>query len=171
MDPDTCGFEVKTDEDVYKEYQLEITVSKVNQKIVVDDIIAAGKSAGMVSENAGDLADALVKTYDGSKVFVNYADYKKAKLESGQSDPNTSFSYAWKKSSYSYDELIKTTKDENGKEVPEISKSALESSFVSTGVSISPVNAGVYRLEVSLKDVDGKNYAEPAYVYFVISVC
>lgn len=168
MDPDTCGFEVKTGEDVYKEYQLELTVSEVNQKIVVDDIISAGKSAGMVSENAGDLTDALVKTYDGSRIFVNYADYKKAKLESGQSDRNTSFGYSWERSDYSYDDLLKTKKDETGKDVPVVTKSELESSFEAAGVSISPVNAGIYRLRVTLKDVDGKNYAETAYVYFVI---
>lgn len=176
MNPDTCGFTVKTGDDVYEAYQLKIDVVAAGSKIVTDDI-----TAGKTSEKLNVL-DVFSKTYDGDKIFANHADYKKAKLDSGDADPNRDFIYTWRESTYSYndsdfyDTLMETAKDDEDKDkkdadgnvIYEVAKEDIEASFTESVSGISPVNAGLYRLEITYKDPKAEKFAEPEYLYFVI---
>lgn len=162
MNPDTCGFKVKTGEDVYEAYQLKIDVVKAGSKIVTDDI-----TAGKTSEKLNVL-DVFAKTYDGQKIFEDHAGYKKAKLDAGDADSNRDFTYTWQESSLDYDDLTSTYKDEeDGKDKFTYTEEEIEGSF-SDRYIISPVNAGVYRLKITYEDPKAEKFAEPAYVYFVI---
>lgn len=167
MNPDTCGFKVRTGSDVYEQHELKIEVKEANQKINVEAIRDAAVKGGMNPESFGVLQDAYTKTYDGAKAFINYADYKKAKLESGSSDSNRDFEYSWRKSDYSCDDLTETVKVDDKEEFA-VSEEELKGSFNNPAEAVSPANAGVYRLEIKYKDPSGKSFAEPAYVYFVI---
>lgn len=158
MDPNTCGFKVVSSDD-----QLKLTVEKAGSTIKTDDI----KADGMASEKVNVL-DALVKTYDGQKIFLNYADFKKAKLESGSADANRDFRYTWAKSRYTYDDLTEKQKTEDGKEEFVLTEEEVKDSFYYGASGLNLVDAGVYRLEVTYTDPEGKNFAEPAYVYFII---
>lgn len=178
MNPDTCGFKVKTGDDVYEAYQLKIDVVAAGSKIVTDDI-----TAGKTSEKLNVL-DVFGKTYDGDKIFENNAAYKKAKLDSGDSDSLRDFTYIWKKSTYSYnipskyltiyDYLKDTVKDADGNEIKDSDGNVV---YVADDVMNSfnwsvygnPVDAGLYRLEITYKDPKSEKFAEPAYLYFVIA--
>lgn len=171
MDPSTCGFKVKTDSNILEANTVEIKVTEKDKAIDVTQIEkAASDKAKMTQETVGVLEGAYTKTYDGKKIFDLYADYKKAKLEKGDSDPVKDFSYQWQKSSYTCGNLLgthKETVDGQEKDVPDVSKEALDNSWSST-FGISPVNAGVYRLRITYRSSRVQGYAEPAYVYFVI---
>lgn len=159
MDPETCGFKVKTGADVYEKYQQELKVEKAAGTINVDDI-----ATDTYEEVRG--LKLFTKEYDGQRIFSNHSDYKKAKL--GDADSSRDFVYTWKKSRLSYEDLKETYKDADNKDVFEYSEEAIENSFNTTLSVISPTDAGFYRLEVTYKDPAGKTFAEPAYVYFVI---
>ncbi len=160
MNPDTCGFKVKTGTDVYKEYQLKVDVKEAGSEIDTSDI-----TKDMTSEKVNVL-ETFTKVYDDQKIFENFADFKKAKLKSGSADSLKDFGYSWQKSSYSY-EALKETEKVDGKDEFVVKEDDIKNSFGSMR-GISPVNAGVYRLAVTYTDPKGENFAEPAYVYFVI---
>lgn len=160
MNPDTCGFKVKTGVDVYKEYQLKVDVKQAGSEIDTSDI-----TKDMTQEKVNVL-DTFTKVYDGQKIFENFADFKKAKLKSGSADSIKDFEYKWEESSYSYEEL-KETEKVDGKDELVVKEDDIKDSFSSVS-GISPVDAGVYRLTVTYKDPKGENFAQPAYVYFVI---
>lgn len=177
IDADTCGFKVKTGDDVYEAYQLKIDVVAAGSKIVTDDI-----TAGKTTEKLNVL-DVFAKTYDGQNIFENHAAYKKAKLDSGDADSIRDFTYTWRESTYSYDDpdfydtLMETEKDEEGKDkkdadgnvIYEVKKEDIEASFDESVSGIIPVNAGLYRLEITYKDPKAEKFAEPVYLYFVIT--
>lgn len=160
MDPDSCGFKVKTDADTNKANQLKLDVS--GELSIID--VSGIKKDGMGSEKVNGI-DMFTKTYDGEKIFLNHTDYKQAKL--GSADSNRDFTYYWRKSSLSFEQMTGTHK-EGDTEVPNYSKEEIEDSFTYSATGINLVNAGVYRLEVNYNDPKGETFAEPAYVYFVI---
>lgn len=160
MDPDSCGFKVKTDADTNKANQLKLDVG--GELSIID--VSGIKKDGMGSEKVNGI-DMFTKTYDGEKIFLNHTDYKQAKL--GSADSNRDFTYYWRKSSLSFEQMTGTHK-EGDTEVPNYSKEEIEDSFRGSVSGINLVNAGVYRLEVNYNDPNGETFAEPAYVYFVI---
>ncbi|MCM1266876.1 MAG: hypothetical protein NC302_03150 [Bacteroidales bacterium] len=156
MDPDTCGFKVVTDADVNKQHQVEITVAAKGSMIVTDEITKKITESGMSSEKVKGL-DFFTKTYDGQRIFLNHADYKKAQLKSGETTEalaGTDLTYGWYESWYSYDEL--TAADSS------VTAEELKSNWRGPYGMISPVDAGVYRLRIT------NSMAEPADLYFVI---
>ncbi|MBD5503213.1 MAG: hypothetical protein HDR09_05520 [Lachnospiraceae bacterium] len=173
MDPITCGFKVMTDQDTLEAEvnTVSITVVAKDKAIDVTEIEkAATDKAKMTKEIVGVLEDAYTKIYDNSRIFDLYADYKKAKLTSGSSDPVKDFGYQWEKSSYTYEDLLgthKETVDGQETDVPDVSKEDLNDSW-SSDSGISPIDAGVYRLVITYRSSRVKGYAEPEYVYFVI---
>ncbi len=160
MDPDSCGFKVKTDADTNKANQLKLDVS--GELSIID--VSGIKKDGMGFEKVNGI-DMFTKTYDGEKIFLNHTDYKQAKLSSA--DSNRDFTYYWRKSSLSFEQMTGTHK-EGDTEVLDYSKEKIEDSFTGSVSGINLVNAGVYRLEVNYNDPKGETFAEPAYVYFVI---
>ncbi|MDE6944448.1 MAG: hypothetical protein K2P66_08480, partial [Lachnospiraceae bacterium] len=139
-----------------------------NKAIDVTEIEkAATDKAKMSRENVGALEGAFVKTYDGARIFELHADYKKAKLVSGASDPNNDFTYVWQQSGYSYAEL-QETHQEDGKDVPNISKDDLENGRWNKRSFTSPLNAGIYRLHIAYDNSRVNGFADPVDVYFVI---
>lgn len=171
MDPATCGFRVKTDTDTLEAEvnTIKFEVVKKDKEIDVTEIVKAATDAKMTKETVGVLEDAYTKTYDGSNIFDLYADYMKAKLKSGTSDPIKDFGYQWQELSYyTYEDLLRTHKetvDGQEKDVPDVSIEELDWEDIDP---ISPVNAGVYRLRITYRSSRVKGYAEPEYVYFVI---
>lgn len=163
MNPDTCGYKVKTGSDIYEKYEEKLDVKAANKKIVADDI----KANGMEPKDVGALKGAFAKVFDGNKIFLNHSDYKKAKLDSGSADANNDFSYTWRKSTYSYDEMEETQKVD-GKEELVVSEKELKDSFTVGVNGVSLKDAGIYRLEITYTDPKGKDFAEPVYVYFII---
>ena len=170
MDPATCGFKVKTDQSTLEAEAntCKLTVAAKNKAIDVTEIEkAAADKAKMSLENVGALEGAFTKTYDGARIFELHADYKKAKLVSGASDPNNDFTYRWQMSEYSYAQL-QGTHQEDGKDVPNVSKDDLENGRWSLQSFTSPVNAGIYRLHITYDNSRVNGFADPADVYFVI---
>ena len=174
MDPATCGFRVKTDPDT-----LEAEVNTIKIEVVAKDKTidvteiekAATDKAKMTKETIGVLEDVCTKTYDGILIFNLYADYKKAKLVSGTSDPINDFDYQWQKSNYTYADLLgthKETVDGQETDVADVTKEELEGGTWSNFYGLSPVNAGIYRLHITYHNSRSKGYAEPEDVYFVI---
>ena len=174
MDPITCGFKVMTDQDTLEAEvnTVSITVVAKDKAIDVTEIEkAATDKAKMTKEIVGVLEDAYTKTYDGILIFNLYADYKKAKLVSGTSDPINDFNYQWQKSNYTYADLLgthKETVDGQETDVPDVTKEELEGGTWSNFYGLSPVNAGIYRLHITYHNSRSKGYAEPEDVYFVI---
>lgn len=169
MDPKTCGFKVKTDDDTLDKNTCTLTVGKKDKTIDVSEIEeAAGENAKQ--ESVGALENAFVKTYDGERIFGLYADYKKAKLISGESDPVDDFTYAWSESEFSYEDLLE--KDPDNKGVWAVSREALDEGdwyeryYEEYGVS--PLDAGVYRLRITCKNSRKKGFEAPVDIYFVI---
>lgn len=170
MDPATCGFKVRTDQSTLEAEAntCKITVAAKNKAIDVTEIEkAATDKAKMSLENVGALEGAFAKTYDGARIFELHADYKKAKLVSGASDPNNDFTYVWQQSEYSYADL-QGTHQEDGKDVPDVSKEDLENGRWNKQSFTSPVNAGIYRLHITYDNSRVNGFADPVDVYFVI---
>lgn len=165
MDPKTCGFRVKTDDDTLDKNTCALTVVKKDKTIDVSEIEkAAGEKTKQ--ESVGALENAFVKTYDGEMIFSLYAEYKKAKLISGESDPVADFTYEWSESEYSYEDLLR--KDPGSKDAWAISKEALEAGSWNKVYKAIPLEAGVYRLRVAYKDSSKKGFTAPVDIYFVI---
>lgn len=170
MDPATCGFKVKTDQSTLEAEAntCKLTVAAKNKAIDVTEIEkAAADKAKMSLENVGALEGAFTKTYDGARIFELHADYKKAKLVSGASDPNNDFTYEWQQSGYSSADL-QETHQEDGKDVPDVSKEDLENGRWNKRSFTSPLNAGIYRLHITYDNSRVNGFADPVDVYFVI---
>lgn len=171
MDPDTCGFKVKTDPETLEAYFCTLSVDEKNKTIDVSAIEDAAKNKGkMTQEKVGALDGAYTKIYDGAAIFDLHADYKKAKLASGTSDPIKNFKYEWYKSNYSAEALLEEVEnpdEPNGAKVPAVSKEDLETSW-NRASFVSPYNAGVYRLRVAYKNSRTQGFADPVDIYFVI---
>ena len=170
MDPATCGFKVRTDQSTLEAEAntCKLTVAAKNKAIDVTEIEkAATDKAKMSLENVGALEGAFTKTYDGARIFELHADYKKAKLVSGASDPNNDFTYVWQQSGYSYADL-QGTHQEDGKDVPDVSKEDLENGRWNKRSFTSPLDAGIYRLHITYDNSRVNGFADPVDVYFVI---
>lgn len=170
MDPATCGFKVKTDQSTLEAEAntCKLTVAARNKAIDVTEIEKAATDKAKLSlENVGALEGAFMKTYDGARIFELHADYKKAKLVSGASDPNNDFTYEWQQSGYSYADL-QETHQEDGKDVPDVSKEDLENGRWNKRSFTSPLNAGIYRLHITYDNSRVNGFADPVDVYFVI---
>lgn len=171
MDPNTCGFKVKDDPETLEANFCTLTVDEKNKAIDVSAIEDAAKAKGkMTQEKVGALDGAFTKIYDGAAIFDLYADYKLAKLKSGDSDPIKNFTYTWERSQYSAEDLLEGVEnpdDPNGEKKP-VSKEDLETGSWNPVHSVSPSNAGVYRLRVAYKNSRKQGYADPVDIYFVI---
>ena len=153
---------VKADQETLEKYTVKFDVKNVNAVIDPSAVVAG-------FEQNPDFHDAAVKTYDGVKLFVNRADYKKAQLKLNNtvvSDVlSTDLTYKWYSSSY---KTIMDTKVYNSETGIFEEVKNFENSFRARNDLISPVDAGIYKLEISYKDKEGRYFAEPVAVYFVI---
>lgn len=161
-DSTTDNYVVKADQETLEQHTAEFDVKNVNAEIDPSAIVA-----GFTEKNA-DFHDAAVKTYDGARLFTNRADYKKAQLKaSGAAVPgvaSTDLTYRWYSSSY---RTVMDTKVLNSDGVY-VETDRFEDSFYVRNDLISPINAGIYKLVITYQDKEGKYFAEPAEVYFVI---
>lgn len=157
------NYSVNTDQDTLEKYVVKFEVKNVNA-VIDTDAIAAGL------DRYADFHEAAGKTYDGLRLFTNRSDYKKAQLKTKDTNASvsgvssTDLTYRWYSSSY---KTVMDTKvrDENGKFRE---SDYFESSFTPRYDLISPVNAGIYKLVITYQDKEGRYFAEPAEVYFVI---
>ncbi len=160
-DSTTNNYVVKADQETLKQYTASFEIKNMNAEIDPSAIIDG------FTTNA-DFHKAAVRTYDGTRLFANRADYKKAQLKSGGTSvpgvASTDLTYKWYRSSY---QTIMDTKVSNIDGAFE-EVSDFGNSFYVRNDLISPVNAGIYKLVISYQDKEGKYFAEPVEVYFVI---
>ncbi len=160
-DSTTNNYVVKVDQETLKKYTASFEVKNMNAEIDASAIIDG------FTTNA-DFHKAAVRTYDGTRLFANRADYKKAQLKSGGTAvsgvASTDLTYKWYSSRY---QTIMDTKVSNIDGVFEEVSDFGDSFYVRNDL-ISPVNAGIYKLVISYQDKEGKYFAEPVEVYFVI---
>lgn len=160
-DSTTSNYTVRVDQDTLEQHTVSFDVKNMNAEIDTNAIIDG------FTTNA-DFHNAAVKTYDGARLFPNRADYKKAQLKSNgmavSGVSNTDLTYRWYSSSY---RTVMDTKVLNDEGVFEETEN-FGNSFNIRNDLISPTAAGIYKLVISYQDKEGKYFAKPAEVYFVI---
>lgn len=157
------SYAVKTDGETLAKYAAVLNVAE-GDKAEIDetDIIS-----GFETKKLGQI-DASAKIYDGSGLFANRSNYKKAKLKDGKSsNAITDYVYTWYWNSMytTVEEATETTTD--GTTTTVVLKENFENYF-RTQSFISPTDAGIYKLQIAYKDPAGKVVAAPKSVYFVI---
>lgn len=159
-DSTDTSYRVKDDGETLRKYVAAITLA-AGELAVID----TSKIGASITEKTEVLYNALTKTYDGDKIFVNRADYKKAELKDGKTSNKDNYVYTWYESAYDTVEDATET-DADGKLVTKADFN--DSSRWLARTFISPSDAGIYKLHIEYTDPAGKVKAEPADVYFVI---
>lgn len=117
---------------------------------------------GMQEESISAEDKIYSKVYDGTQLYKDRADYKKAVLKDENGKALTSEAdsliYTW------YTAEIQEETDEEGKV---IKKPVLEDECI-TYYDTTPVNSGLYALQVSYADAEHEYVAEPVCLYFRI---
>ena len=143
-------------------YAVDVTEPTITKNVVDISVIEAATLT--IDVSAYD-SDAKEKVYDGKAFYEKRADYKKAKIEGGKADD---LSYNW------YEGHTEQVVDADGNVTTKYVWNATPTfDFNYTDIkgehnAISPVEAGLYKLEISYKDPTGKNAAKPVELIYTI---